>query len=516
VQFTYSSNPDQNITIVVGLPLNSTDGGSGGVEGSWNGRTQGLGGGGCNGNTSVTRATNARYVGSGTDGGHSNPSICSEGVNPDGSYNMQWIQDFFRNGIKQQIIWSKQLTSTYYEMKPDYNYWDGCSTGGRQGYLLAQELPGELDGILANAPAMHWTRFATAQIWGQVVMKDLLGGPIAPAKLAQARASAIAACDANDGVTDGIIDDPRTCKFSAKANICGTATAPASNCLTAREAEAVDLMWDGPRNRKGHKIWFHIDRGTDFSGWDGPSPFPLTPPLLTWNEQDPNFDWHTIKMNTYPKIAQDGSVNIADVTDTFGNLDSFIAGGGKMITVVGMNDQLIMPLGVINYYRKMAARYDRARPHRPGDVGPPDFSDLQKNFRLFRAPGMGHCGGGLGPSPTNAFQALVNWVEQGTPPQSLLASGGTAAPPSGRTRPLCPYPQTAIYKGSGSINEAVNWECGGNVDVPANICFGVLAKYKHEVNGPLDYAEAGTNAATCRRPEAWQALWANNRRAQRK
>jgi len=213
---------------------------------------------------------------------------------------------------------------------PEFNYWNGCSTGGRQGYLLAQELPDELDGILANAPAMYWTRFQTAQMWGQIAMKDLVGGPISSAKLAQARASVVAACDANDGVVDGIIDDPRKCHFSAKANICGRPEAPATNCLTEQEAEAIDLIWDGPRNAKGEKIWFGLDRGTDFTGLDGSVPFFLGVIQFQWDEHNLNFDWHTVPLAGYPQVAQDGSRNIADVTDTFGPLDGFRAHGATV------------------------------------------------------------------------------------------------------------------------------------------------------------------------------------------
>src|SRR5262249_465563 len=154
--------------------------------------------------------------------------------------------------------------------------------------------------------------------------------------------------------------------------------------------------------------------------------------------------WRTVSPAQYPQVAQDGSRNIADVTDTFKPLDHFKAHGGKLLTFVGSNDQFIYPRGVINYYRQMASRYSR-----PED---PDFANLHNFYRLFRAPGVGHCGGGAGPSPVDPFGALVNWVEHNVPPQSLLASGGSAAPPSGRTRPLCPYPQTAIYNGSGSID----------------------------------------------------------------
>src|SRR5262249_19185519 len=159
-----------------------------------------------------------------------------------------------------------------------------------------------------DAPAMYWTRFQTAQMWGQIAMKDLVGAPIDAAKLAQAQASAVAACDAKDGVVDGIIDDPRKCHFSAKANICGAPGAPATNCLTPSEAEAVDLIWDGPRNSKGEKIWFGLDRGTGFTGpglgLDGAVPFFLGVIQFQWNEHNRNFDWKTVPLAGYPQIAQ--------------------------------------------------------------------------------------------------------------------------------------------------------------------------------------------------------------------
>jgi hypothetical protein len=487
VNVLYGATPEQNINIRVGLPLNALDGGSGGVQGAWNGRTQGIGGGGCAGNVNVTAPVNAGYVGSGTDTGHVGGD-CEPGVNDDGTYNLEFIQDFIRNAIKQQVLLSKAVTREYYGMAPAYNYWNGCSTGGRQGYLLAQELPRELDGILANAPAIFWTRFQTAQMWGQIVMKELVGGPIDPAKLSQTTASAVAACDAADGVIDGLLDDPRTCHFSAAANICGAATAPATNCLTPQEAQAIDLIWDGPRNRHGERIWFGLDRGTNLSGLNGPTPFALGVTQLHWDEHDRTFDWQTATVDEYPRIAQDGSRNIADVTDTFGPLDAFRRQGGKLLTFVGGNDQLIMPRGVIHYYRQIAANAAR-RGHEP------DFDSVQTFYRLFRAPGVGHCGGGSGPQPQGLFDALVNWVELGVAPQQILAQSATGAVT--RTRPLCPYPRTAIYNGSGSSDDAASFHCGGNLETPEVVCADVPARYKHEVRGPLAYAGSGVNPRIC-------------------
>jgi Tannase and feruloyl esterase len=344
---------------------------------------------------------------------------------------------------------------------------------------------------MASAPAIYWTRFQTAQMWGQIAMKQLTGAAIAPAKLAQVVTSATKACDAADGVTDGIIDDPRTCTFSAVSNICGAPNAPATNCLTPAEAQAVDLIFDGPRNARDNKIWFGLDRGSAFGVLDGPAPFALGVTQFHWDEHDRNFDWRTVSLEQYPQVAEDGSRNIADVTDTFLPLDRFKARGGKLLTWVGANDQFIYPRGVINYYREMAARYSKHGQQ-------PDFASLQGFYRLFRAPGVGHCGiGSTGPIPVDAFGALVNWVEHNVPPQTLLASGGSAAPPTGRTRPLCPYPQTAIYNGSGSTDAASSFHCGGNLETQAVVCNDTLARYKHEAKGHLDFVGTGVDAKLC-------------------
>ena len=467
------------------------------MQGAWNGRTQGIGGGGCAGvtltptNNPLAAQVNAGYVGSGTDAGHTGGN-CEPGVNADGTYNLQFINDFIRNGIKEQILFSKSVAARYYSMKPAYNYWNGCSTGGRQGYLLAQELPKELDGILANAPAIYWTRFQTAQMWGQIAMKDLVGTVVSSAKIDQTNASAVAACDAADGVTDGIIDDPRTCKFDATANICGVPGAPATNCLTPQEAAAINKIWDGPRNADGNKIWFGLDRGTpqDGFGLNGTPPFALGVTQFHWNEHNLLFDWQTVTMGGYPQVAQDGSRNIADVTDTFGNLDAYRRSGGKLLTFVGGNDQLIYPRGVINYYRIQASRI--------GHDDRPDFDRLQKFYRLFRAPGVGHCGGGVGPQPQNLFGALVDWVENGVAPETILATNTAGTPPVvTRSRPLCPYPETAIYNGSGSINDAANFHCGSNLEKKQVVCADVLVKYKHETDGRLDFEGSGVDRDSC-------------------
>lgn len=549
VNILYGTTAAQNINIVVGLPLNSVDGGTGGLQGAWNGRTQGLGGGVCAGNTTVTAATDTGYVGSGTDGGHggiANDVLCANSFNADGTFSKEYINDFFRVGVVQEVLFSKAVAKSYYGMKPAYNYWNGCSTGGRQGYQVAQTIGNEIDGVLANAPAINWQRFATAQIWGEVAIKDLVHaqdvGPtaaISNAQFAYATSQAVAACDAADGVTDGIIDDPRICTYSAahdRKAICvaNGGTSSDANCLTPKQAQAIDLIWDGPRHSNGNRIWFPLDRGTDLSSLNGrpiflaaspPFVSPTSPlvgqdPLLAWNENNIAFDWHTVTMfgaggtKSYAQLAMDGSTvpffgpsfSLADDVGTDGNLDDFRKHGGKMITFVGGNDQLIHPRGVINYYRLMASRYsrigaffdevlDRDDGHDNGIGQVPDFRNLQSFYRLFRAPGVGHCGGGTGPQPQNLFDALVNWVEKGIEPKQIMAQGGVVPT---RTRPLCPYPTTAIYKGSGSTDVATNFHCGGNLETFRTVCNDVVIKYKHEnSSAQLDFRGTGVNRNIC-------------------
>ena len=559
----------QNITIYVGLPLNSVDGGVTGstvdpplnfttVEGNWNGRTEGQGGGGCTGNTNVnsTGAVTNGFVGSGTDGGHGNPNndptnSCQQGVLSLGQLNRQYIQDRVYNGPQQEILWSKKVARLYYGRSPNYDYWNGCSTGGHQGMALAQTLAGELDGILASAPAMYWTRFQTAQMWGQIAMYDIAQEVIAAPKLAAVQNAAIAACDKNDGVADGIVDDPRTCTFNAKANLCGST--PTATCLTPKEADAVNAIWEGPRNDSGKRIWFPLDRGTDFSFWDGNVPFSLAPVQFGWDLADPAYynagvyptsypgHWGKVALTskisapgavtTYAAVAHAGSNTVADLTDTFGDLDAFKAAGGKMVTFVGANDALIMPRGVINYYRVMAERYADWYHTVANDDSSDRFRGIQKFYRLFHVPGVSHCGLGilnhssLGPWPQNGadFDAVINWVEKSVAPTQVIGSGNTAAPafisgsPTTLTRPLCPYPQTALYNGSGAVTDAASWHCGGDLEknVPVSVplsgpsgqpvaCYDVLVKYKHEVNGPLDYEKSGVDPAMCmERPRPW-------------
>jgi feruloyl esterase len=529
VQFTYSARSGtaegydvgqaQHIRIGIGLPLNAADGGLGGVQGAWNGRIQNLGGGGLIGNVgSTTSATDAGYVGSSTDGGHTAAEIGTVGnfgiIQSTHQLNLGMINDYIYEAEHQQVEWAKKLAATYYEMAPTRNYWNGCSTGGRQGLALAQLYGDEFDGFVIGAPAVYHEAFRLSDLWPELVVRDLLtkkGKSLTTAQINTTNASAIAACDVQgyDTVADGMIDDPRACTFSAKANICGRPGAPAApNCLDADQADAVDKIWDGPRNSFGKRIWHPVDRGITL--WNVASLLSSAPQVVAYTHRDINFSTANVFLNkqtlaaagnppngiTYEDEATLGSRNTGDYMETQSpDLRKVKNRGGKIIMWQGGQDPLIRWRDSIDYYRRVATFLGE---------GEADFGALRSWFRYYHAPGVGHCGGGVGPSPTallpngntQLFDDLVNWVEKGIPPSSagpssnggILATGGTGNP--SRTRPICPWPTTGIYNGSGNSDQASNFRCGGNLDKnPVAVCKMLRASYKHENEDVLNFRQ---------------------------
>ncbi len=508
VQFTYSSRggpeygydvgQSQHIKIGIGLPLNSVDGGTG----AWNGKLQNLGGGVCAGSVgSTTSATDAGYVGTSTDTGHTqteNGARCNFGViQSTHELNLGMIDDFIYEGIHQQVEWGKAVANTYYGMAPTRNYWNGCSTGGRQGLALAQKYGDEFDGFIVGAPAIYWQEFRLSDSWPYLVVQDTLtaiGKSVTDAQFSAATTAAIAACDVqgSDTVADSLISDPRACTWSATNNICGKPGAPSPpNCLDADQAAAIDMIWDGPRNSHGNRIYYPFDRGISLSNFlINLFPNFSTNQVLSYDHVDLTYPVDNLYLNpaaiaaagfppnaiAYEDEATLSARTTGDYMETQDvNLDKVKKHGGKIIMWQGMADPLIRWRGSKDYYRRVATYYGH---------GKADFAGLQSWFRYYPAPGVGHCGGG-GPSPVNIFDVLVNWVENGVDPDTILARqnlGGGAT----RTRPLCPFPTTAIYDGSGSTDDASNFYCGGNLETQDVICIDLRTLYKHENGGELD------------------------------
>jgi hypothetical protein len=449
----YLLGQKQMIKIGIGLPLSPADGGAGGSVGAWNERIEDLGGGGYAGSVgAVTGATDARYVGSSTDTGHPASAGGTFALNPDNTLNLGLIRDFAFNGIHQQAVWTKKITKMYYGKGSKFTYWNGCSTGGRQGHQQAQKYPRDFDGILAGAPAFNWDRFIPSEQWGEIAMNQEVGAPISVAKLNAVKNASIAACDALDGITDGVIQNPRACHYKASAFAC---TGDPANCLTSAEASAVNKIWDGPPGSKaGERLWFGLERGTTFLGLDGPSPFSISTQWFQyWVDQNPAFDWHTITEANFAQQFKQSELKFHDVIGTDNpDLSEFREHGGKMIMYHGLADLLIMPRGSYNYY-------NRATKHAGG------LSEVQKFYRFFPYPGNSHCGGN--PDQPNAplinttdlFNELVNWVEHGTAPDSIIAYNNATPALATVSRPICKYPDKLVYNGTGSTNVASSFAC---------------------------------------------------------
>src|SRR5437588_5986886 len=217
----YAVAQDQRIGIRIGFPLNSAD--NSGAPSAWNGKVRNIGGGGLQGNlSSVTGATNTGYVGSNTDTGHPTGSPTFAVIQDTHELNYGRLDDFLVESIHQQYKWALALTEVYYGQKATRNYWDGCSTGGREGLSMALHFGQDFDGFLTGAPANYHTRLQLATVWPFWVQKEITGtATLTQAKMNAANASAVTACDAQDGVIDGVLGDPRACKFDAKSNVCG-------------------------------------------------------------------------------------------------------------------------------------------------------------------------------------------------------------------------------------------------------------------------------------------------------
>jgi hypothetical protein len=436
----------QAINIWVGLPMN----------GKWNGRLQSEGNGGYAGMIMVpTQSLADGYVGVRTDTGHSTKP--QEDLYGDfamlkpGVPNMELQKDFAYRSQHLMAVIAKQLIKQFYGQEQRYSYWNGCSEGGREGLRMAQDFPGDYDGILAGAPAINLDRLPAAQLWPQVVMKDIAGGAISLAKEKLASDSAMAACDAIDGVSDGIITDTSACKYSAVADKSITrasCTATDNTCLRPQEAEAIDRIWQGPTNLAGKSLWPGVERGASLGWISGEKPivFAVNQPRF-WIYLDPTWDWHRVTLANYEEFFEKSMQTLRPMVGSDNpDLSAFRARGGKIITWHGSFDGGIMPGGSLLYYNSVVKFFGKGH------------SDVQQFYRLFFAPGVEHCAGGNAPQPEKLFQAVIDWVEQGRAPDHISSSQSLAGG-AVRTRPMCPYPAFAKYSGHGSTDDANNFKC---------------------------------------------------------
>ena len=433
VAATLKPSDDSDIKIEVWMPASG-----------WNGKFQAVGNGGWAGVISypaMAAALRRGYATASTDTGHSGTAF-------DGSFafnHPEKLVDFAYRAVHEMTVQAKALVDKHYGGAPQLSYWNGCSTGGRQGLKEAQEFPADYDGIIAGAPANYMTHLSAQSLWvGQAVLKDPTSF-IPREKYAAIHKAVLDACDALDGVKDGVLEDPRRCHFDPKSTQCAGADAP--TCLTAPQVEAARRIYAPARNpRTGAEIFPGLEPGSEmgWAGLAGPAPLTISNDHYRFVVfKNPSWDFKTLDFDQDVALADKQDNGLVNAIEP--NLKAFFSRGGKLLMYHGWSDQLIAPRNSINYYTSVAKAM--------GGV-----EKVADAIRLFMVPGMAHCAGGDGTSTFDSVEALEQWVEQKKTPTQISAShmtNGTA----NRTRPLCPYPMVASYKGAGSTDDALSVAC---------------------------------------------------------
>ena len=452
-------SPDSDIKIEVWMPA-----------AGWNGKYQGQGNGGFAGSIgygSMAGAVMRGYATAGTDTGHQGTSI-------DAAWALghpEKVADFAYRAIHEMTVKAKAIAQAFYGDRPQRSYFSSCSDGGREALMEAQRFPDDYDGIIAGAPAYFWTHLLTTAIWDAQATEKNPGSYIPASKIPAIGAAVIAACDAQDGVEDGVLNDPRQCRFDPEKVLCKGEDSDA--CLSAPQVAALKKIYDGPKTSKGEQIFPGFSPGGEAGpgGWGpwvtGPAPgkslqFDFgTGFFASMVFDSPNWDFRTFDFDAGVKLADQKQASTLNATNA--NLQPFKARGGKLILYHGWSDAAIPPLSTIEYYNRV--------------IGAMGQADTEAFARLYMVPGLQHCTGGpgansfgqvgIGAGPRdpqhNIQTALEQWVEKGIAPEQIIATkyANDFDPAAGvkMTRPLCPYPQAAKYKGTGDTNDAASFAC---------------------------------------------------------
>jgi Tannase and feruloyl esterase len=450
---------DSDIKIEVWMPVEN-----------WNGKLQGRGNGGFAGEIddfTLAIAVREGYATAATDTGHA-----ASGTDARWALgHPEKVTDFGYRAIHEMTQDAKLVVKQFYGTHPlQHAYFASCSNGGRQALMEAQRFPGDYDGIIAGAPANYWTHLVPTAIWQLQATTNDAASYIPAAKLPAIAKAVDAACDAQDGTSDGILDDPRKCHFDPSAMLCKEEDS--NSCLTSAQVTALKKIYAGPSDASGKQIYPGLLPGAEDGpgGWGlwitGPEPGKSlihafgTGFFSQMVFEKPDWNYHDANIGEIVKAADAKFAKTLNATDP--NLSAFKAHGGKLILYHGWNDPAISAINTVNYYQSVV------------DVMGQDGFD--SFARVYMVPGMQHCAGGPGadsfgengpwPNVTDPHQSLQlsleQWVEKGTAPREIVAtkfSGPLGSGHTEMTRPLCAYPKTVKYKGSGDENDASNFTC---------------------------------------------------------
>jgi feruloyl esterase len=431
VMATLTPSSDSDIKIELWLPASG-----------WNNDFQAIGNGGWNGTIGygpLAEGVKRGFATAATDTGHAGGSASFAMGHP------EKLTDFAYRAVHEMTVTSKAIIQNFYGTAPRYSYWNGCSTGGRQGLKEAQKFPADFDGIVAGAPANYQTHLHVWSVWVAQQMNQTPDSYLPPAKLAVLHKAVLAACDAEDGVKDGLLNDPTKCHFDPKSIECKGADSP--TCLTSAQVAAVQAIYAGPKNAAGKQVFPSFQPGGEL-GWNllaGKEAASVASDSFTYVVyKNPQWDWKTMNLDGDVAQIEKTYGSLIDATDP--NLKPFFAHKGKLLMYHGWSDQAIAPLNSVNYYSSVVKNLG----------GEAKASD---DIRLFMVPAMAHCGGGEGPNDFDKMTAIQQWVEQGKAPETMIASHADRSGTVDRTRPLCRYPRVARYKGTGSTDDAANFTC---------------------------------------------------------
>jgi feruloyl esterase len=431
VQATLKPTPDSDIKAEVWLPA------------TWNTKYQAVGNGGWAGTVSypaMAAAVTSGYATASTDTGHTGGTADFALGHP------EKLKDFGYRAIHETTVFAKQVIDKFYSTAPTISYFNGCSTGGRQAITEAQRYPSDFNAIVAGASAWDGMRMHAMRIAVSQKVNKNADGVIPPSKLTMLHNAVLEACDALDGVKDGVIENPMKCKFDYAQLTCKNGDGP--ECLTPGQVESAKALTSPLVNPANGKVIEerHLMPGAElgFATLGGAQPLGLsTSGLRMIAFKDPAWDWKTFD------AARDWDmVSRADEGALFSgdpNLKPFFDRGGKLLMYHGWTDQQVTPMESTIYYDRVLKQVGRAA--------------VDKGLALFMVPGMNHCRGGAGTDTFDKMGTIEKWVASNTPPATIAASHLTAGKVD-RTRPLCRYPQVARYKEAGDTNDAANFACG--------------------------------------------------------
>jgi feruloyl esterase len=429
--------PDSSIGFEVWLPLSD-----------WNGKLVGVGNGGYSGEIwwpSMAAPLAAGYIVAATDTGHEGSAI-------DARFALghpERVVDFGYRAVHQLVVKAKAIAVAFYGRPPRHAYWTGCSMGGRQGLVAAQRFPEDFDGIVAGAPANDLIRLNAKRVSVAQLIHKTPGALIAAEKLPLLHRAVLAACDVLDGVNDAVIENPARCYFDPGALRCSGADA--ADCLTPAQVASAQALYAPLISPSSLLYRFPgVAPGSELGWSDGlgmmvAEPVPSAIGFFEYLVfQKPHWDYRSFDIDRDLKLAEIAVGDVVNAVDP--NLAPFFERGGKLLQYHGWADPVIAPQNSIDYFESVRSAVDDE-----------DFDDM---YRLFMAPGMGHCAGGAGPDRFDALGALNAWVERGQPPDTIIASRVNATTGEvERTRALCPYPKISVYSGEGGADDAASFRC---------------------------------------------------------